>query len=186
MKRRLTAGSWLAAWLLVGHASPARAHDGPPYPIVSNLIVGAYDVSVWTDPDATDDGSAGGKFWVMLEPAPGGTPVPPTTEVHLALSATDRQQPGVSGRAEPLDGAASRRYVALPMDHEGPYAVTVSIQGPLGAQTVSATVDATYDLRPPPAAVAIYLIPFAFLAGLWAKLLWRRRRARLSRPISSP
>ena len=40
-------------------ARAASAHDGPPYPIVSNQVLGAYRISVWTDPDTTDDGTAG-------------------------------------------------------------------------------------------------------------------------------
>jgi hypothetical protein len=49
-------------------ASVASAHDGPPYPIVSNQLLGRYRISVWTDPDTTDDESAGGQFWVMIDP----------------------------------------------------------------------------------------------------------------------
>jgi len=30
-----------------------QAHSGPPFPIVSDRIAGAYRVSVWADPDAT-------------------------------------------------------------------------------------------------------------------------------------
>jgi len=33
------------------------------------LSPGQYKISIWTDPDATDDGSAAGKFWVMVDPA---------------------------------------------------------------------------------------------------------------------
>ena len=35
------------------------AHSGPPYPIVTERAIGSYVVSVWTDPDATNDGSRG-------------------------------------------------------------------------------------------------------------------------------
>ena len=38
------------------------AHNGPPYPIVSNQISGPYSISVWTDPDTTDDGTPAGQF----------------------------------------------------------------------------------------------------------------------------
>src|SRR4051812_31418996 len=32
-----------------------HAHSGPPFPIVTDQQAGAYRVTVWTDPDATDD-----------------------------------------------------------------------------------------------------------------------------------
>ena len=62
----------------VGHAATVDAHSGPPFPIISNQIAGSYEVSVWTDPDATADGSAAGQFWVVVATgqwshvAPGG------------------------------------------------------------------------------------------------------------------
>ena len=36
---------WLAA------AGPARAHQGPPFPILMDVPAGPYVASVWTDPD---------------------------------------------------------------------------------------------------------------------------------------
>ena len=58
---------------LVLVACPARllAHNGPPFPIVSDQVAGPYLVSIWTDPDTTDDGSPGGQFWVRIH-LPGG------------------------------------------------------------------------------------------------------------------
>jgi len=61
-------------------AAQLHAHTGPPYPIVSNRVTGPYDVSVWTDPDATDDGSLAGKFWVVLQPS-GSSSLPQETRV---------------------------------------------------------------------------------------------------------
>jgi hypothetical protein len=62
------------------------------------------------------------------------------------------------------------------MDHEGRFAVTVTIAGPLGAATVDAEVDATYDLRPPRYLLVVYLMPFVLVGLLWGRLLLRRRR----------
>jgi hypothetical protein len=61
------------------------------------------------------------------------------------------------------------------MDHEGRFHVRVTIDGPLGRAEVEADVDATYDLRPPPAMIAVYLLPFVAVGFLWVKLLLRRR-----------
>jgi hypothetical protein len=42
---------------------------------------------------------------------------------------------------------------------------------------VESEVDATYDLRPAPALLLLYLMPFVAVGLLWAKLLLRRRSA---------
>ena len=170
--RRLMARSMAA--LLIAWPAGVRAHSGPPFPIVSDHVAGAYSISVWTDPDATDDGTPGGQFWVMLDMADGGA-TPPGTRASVTIA--PRDQPGAphSGEATPVDGDVSRRFIALLMDHEGPFTVKTTVSGPRGSVTVDAAVDATYDLRPPPAMLVLYLLPFAVVAGLWVKLLLRRR-----------
>ena len=69
MRRRAGVGTATLAAVLLLAASLAEAHDGPPFPIVSDHVAGPYRISVWTDPDATDDGSPGGQFWVIVEAA---------------------------------------------------------------------------------------------------------------------
>ena len=81
-----------------------------------------------------------------------------------------------SGPANPVNGLISRQFVALLMDHEGPFAVRVVVTGPLGRAEVESQVDATYDLRPPPIMLAVYVFPFLAVGALWVKVLRRRRR----------
>jgi hypothetical protein len=151
------------------------AHSGPPFPIVSNQISGAYRVSLWTDPDTTDDGSAAGKFWVMIDPAHKDVSLAPDTRVSVSIRPMDRQGSVRTGIAEPVEHEASRRFIALVMDHEGPYAVRVAIEGPLGPAEVEASVDATYDVRPGPIMLVLALMPFLLVGFLWLKVLLRRR-----------
>ena len=166
-------------WTLVGvcaGAVRAGAHNGPPFPLVSNRAAGAYDVSLWTDPDVTDDGSAAGRFWVILAPARAGSPRALDTRVVVSASPLDRHGPEAAGLAEPDGRDASRRFVALTLDREGRYAIRVAIDGPLGPAEIDATVDATYDLRPRPLMLGLALMPFLLVGVLWLKLLLRRRR----------
>lgn len=153
----------------------ARAHAGPPFPIVSDRIAGPYRISIWTDPDATDDGSAGGQFWVIVEPGGEGQRLPPDTRVTVSIVSRDRSGEPLSGAAAPESADATRHFVALLMDHEGRYGVQATVSGPLGEAVVDAEVDATYDLRPPPLTIAVYVLPFLLVGGLWLKLLLRRR-----------
>jgi hypothetical protein len=165
----------LAVAMLLLCEPVVHAHGGPPFPIVSNQLAGAYDISVWTDPDTTDDGTAAGQFWVVLETA-GEAAIPDGTRASVAIRPIDRQGPVQEGRAEPVDGEVTRQFVALLMDHEGPFGVHVTVEGPMGRAEVESRVDATYDLRPAPALLAIFLLPFVAVGALWVKMLRRRRR----------
>lgn len=163
------------ALVVLATVATARGHDGPPYPIVSDQRAGRYTVSIWTDPDATDDGSKGGQFWVVLEGA-AGEAVPDDTRVLVSVRPLDRADPAQTVTAEPVRGQARNQFAGVLMDHEGPYAVAVSISGPLGPASVDSRVDATYDLRPPPYMLAWYLAPFVLVGLLWGRLLIKRRR----------
>jgi hypothetical protein len=170
---------------LTAGAVRVAAHAGPPFPIVSNQVVGQYEIAVWTDPDATDDGSLGGQFWVVLKPAGGATEIPAGTRVTVAIRAITTahgSQPvaELTAQAEPVDGLLSRQFAALLMDHEGRYAVRAAIDGPLGAAQVTSEVDATYDLRPAAPLFFVYLLPFVVLGLFWMKVLWKRRGLRRS------
>ncbi len=172
----------LALAALLSQQTVVLAHSGPPFPILSNRIVGAYDISVWSDPDATDDGTVAGKFWVVLAPAQGGGSIPGNTHARVTIQALDRKVAPLESATEPVDGLVTRQFAALLMDHEGPYKVHVSVEGPLGRAEVETRVDATYDLRPPLGELIVFLFPFAALAGLWLVMLRRRRRVRRARP----
>jgi hypothetical protein len=167
----VTVGAFLISGASLG------AHSGPPFPIVSDRVAGAYRIAIWTDPDATDDQSAAGKFWVMLQPArpDGERAIPPGTRVEVTIRPLDRPGMVRSGLAEPVNRDVARQFVALVMDHEGPFGVRVALDGPLGSADVDASTDATYDLRPRPILMVVFVLPFVLVGLLWGKLLIRRR-----------
>jgi hypothetical protein len=159
-------------------SAPAAAHSGPPYPAISSQVIGRYNVAVWTDPDTTDDRTAQGKFWVTLRPAAPGAPIAPATRVDVSIKPSDRAGAVQSLRADLTKSDPATFFAALPMDHEGPFAVHVAINGPAGRGEVDCEVQATYDLRPSPYLLILYVMPFVLVALLWGKLLIARRRAR--------
>lgn len=173
----------VAALAVVLMAIPAgvRAHDGPPFPILSDHLAGPYQLSIWTDPDATDDGSAGGQFWVRLKAV--RNRLPETTHVTVAVRPLGREGPELSAQAAPVNGDITNQFAALVMDHEGRFAVRVAVAGPLGAVMAEAETDATYDLRPPPFLVVVYAAPFVLVGILWGTLMMRRRSAARSRRV---
>ena len=152
------------------------AHDGPPFPIVSDAVAGPYRVSIWTDPDTTDGGTPGGQFWVRLEPARDTETLPDRTRATVVIRPLDRAGPERREPATPVRGDVTNQFAALVMDHEGRFAVHVTIDGPLGGAELDAETSATYDLRPPPYLIAVYLLPFLLVGLLWGRLLMRRRR----------
>ena len=86
--------------LLLAVPAAARAHDGPPFPILIDRVAGPYQLSIWTDPDATDDGSAGGQFWVRLKAVQGR--LPGATRASVAIRPRDREGAELSAPADPV------------------------------------------------------------------------------------
>jgi hypothetical protein len=171
-------GNLSIATLLVLCASVLlEAHNGPPFPIVSDQTSGAYVISIWTDPDTTDDGTPGGQFWVRLARVGGRSDIPKETRTTVAIRAHGRPEPENVATATPVRGDVTNQFAALVMNHEGRFDVRVSIDGPLGAATVNAEVNATYDLRPPRYMLIVYLLPFVMVGVLWGRMLLRRRTA---------
>jgi hypothetical protein len=152
------------------------AHDGPPYPIVSDRVAGPYRVSVWTDPDTTDDGSLGGQFWVRIEAVQSAS-LPASTRATVAARPVDRPGPELRAAAIPVRGNVGNQFAAVLMDHEGRFAVRVNVDGPAGNVTLNSEVNATYDKRPPPFLLIVYAIPFLLVGLLWGRLIAKRRGA---------
>jgi hypothetical protein len=173
--RRYTAIVWSTAVALMVSGALVRAHNGPPYPVLQNRIAGNYAISLWADPDASDDGSAEGRFWVIVAPARKGVAFPPDTQVKVSLWPTDDQGSVRTEIAKPEEHDASRWFVAFKIDHEGPHGVKASIDGPLGPAEVETVVDAEYDQRPRPMVVTLFVLPFLLIGFVWLKLLLRRR-----------
>lgn len=176
----MTARIAAATALLAATTVTAHAHSGPPFPILSDHRAASYELSIWTDPDATDDGSARGQFWVRLSAA--GRQIPADTRVTVAIRPLDRTGPELTAQAVPVRGDRTNQFAALLMDHEGPFAVRVLVAGPLGRALAEAETNATYDLRPAPYLVVLYAAPFVLAGILWGTLIVRRRRLERQRP----
>jgi hypothetical protein len=169
----------IALGACLGALSPSRAalaHDGPPFPIVSNQTVGPYQVSIWTDPDTTDDGTPGGQFWVYVHPAGGEGGVPAGTGTTVSIRPLDREGPTRTSAGAPVEGRASQYFAAVLMDHEGRFRVDVVVEGPLGRAAIASEVEGTYDARPPAILLVLYVMPFALVGFLWIKRMRQRRQ----------
>jgi hypothetical protein len=182
------AGLIVLAMVIV--TSPAFAHSGPPFQIVARETHGPYTISLWTDPDATDNGVAAGQFWIVIEPSNKRTAIPPQTTATLSVRGSDATAPAgpraaesaLRASASPVRGDVTNQFALVTLDHEGPFAVHVEVDGPLGRASTDSRVDATYDLRPAPYMLVWYLGPFVLAGLLWTRLLLKRRAAQRQGP----
>src|SRR6476660_1897780 len=85
-------------------ASPARAHLGPPFPILVDQTAGPYVVSVWTDPDIGT-----GTFYVILD-APKGKRLVDPTRVRIGVRPVAGRLPEVLYDAEAQKVRQGARY----------------------------------------------------------------------------
>lgn len=162
------------------------AHEGPPYPIFSNRVAGNYQVSLWADPDATDDGSAAARFWVTLNPAQKGQPLPSDTEIRISIWPLDAPASVKTAKAEPVEREPSRWFAAFAIGNEGRYGVRASIDGPLGPSEVETVVNAADNRRPRPLTIILFILPFLLIGFVWVKLVLVRRGGRTAHVVRRP
>ena len=164
---------WWRSLRRLPHARTPARH----FPIVTDAVRGPYTISIWTDPDATDDGSPGGQFWIVIGPSTKGAVLPSDTRATVSVQrvGATHASPLRASVAVPVRGDVTNQFGAVVMDREGLHSVRVRVTGPLGQAVVDAMVDATYDLRPPPYMLAWYLVPFLLAGFLWTRLILRRR-----------
>ena len=179
MRRALLYAAGLTA-LWLGPIPKARAHEGPPFPIVVDRRAGPYLVSVWTDPDV-----GVGKFFVILEPA-SGTTLPEELDVEVCVRP-------MSGRLPEACYAGTRQnlrdrvqyYAEVEFDRQEMWQVRVGVKGAGGNGEVLAEVEAT----PPGYGVwdlLIYGFPFVLFGLLWLYAALRGRPAQASNANAVP
>ncbi len=157
--------SWTRALAAVlALAGAARAHDGPPYPIVVDRPLETGLVSVWADPDVGT-----GTFYVYLDPVPATAALP---DLSIAVRPADGHVPEARVAAVPSEPGEPFQLVGeVPFDRRGPWEVVFAF----GAEQFELGVEVT-----PPGAGRIDLLwfsfPFLTIAALWLKVFFARRR----------
>jgi hypothetical protein len=157
---------------LILPVAPARAHEGPPYPVLVDRRVGPYEISVWADPDVGT-----GTFFVVFDLDALRSASDPT----VALAARPAGGPAAAGKAIAHRQRDLAYRAELPFDREGPWVIRLEIDGARGRAGTEFQVTVTqpgygrWDLL-------VYLAPFLLLAGLWATVALRRRRMQPDSP----
>ncbi len=166
----------IALWL--AFVSAARAHVGPPFPIIEHQKAGPYLVSVWTHPDVGT-----GTFYVILEAAP-GTTLPAENHIEVCVQPKSGRLPERCYPAQRQDLRHQVQYYAeVEFDQQELWIVQVRINGPDGGGDLLSEVEPTppgfgsWDLL-------FYGFPFVLFGLLWLCVALRRQRPRRSGPAA--
>jgi hypothetical protein len=176
-----TQGSrWVRVWfacllasllgLLV--APSAAAHNGPPFPIITDQRVGPCIISLWAHPDIGT-----GTFYVMVDPVPGGS-VPKDLKIQIGVRPVSERLPEVvySAWLEDLRGQVEYK-TEVQFDQQEFWNVRLILASSAGGGEAFSRVEATppgfgrWDLL-------LYLLPFLGAGFLWFKAITKRYRHR--------
>jgi hypothetical protein len=151
---------------------PAKAHNGPPFPIIENRTVGPCVISLWTHPDVGT-----GTFFVLVDPIPGAK-IPDHLRIMIGIQPESGRLPEVIYTAERDDTRGQVEYkTSAEFDRDEFWRVRLVLKTPLGDGEALSRVEATppgygrWDLL-------LYLLPFLAVAFLWVWGITRRRRTR--------
>jgi hypothetical protein len=161
--------------LLVVGSLPARAHNGPPFPIIENQKMGPCMISLWTHPDIGT-----GTFFVFVEPAPGGS-IPGDLKFNIGIQPESKRLPEVVYGMNREDDHGQVQYkTSVEFDRDDFFRVRLTLQDSQKKVETFSRVEATpvgfgrWDLL-------FYLLPFLAVAFLWFRGVARRRN-RMRRP----
>jgi hypothetical protein len=167
--------SYMCACLLA-LALPAAAHNGPPFPIITDQRIGPCVVSLWTHPDVGT-----GIFFVMVDPPPGGS-VPADLKIQVGVQPESGRLAEVVYPAwrEKLRGQVEFK-TEVQFDADEIWRVRLILECSQGRGEALSKVEATppgfgrWDLL-------LYLLPFLGVGFLWFRAIAKRRGYRKRQP----
>jgi hypothetical protein len=166
----LSAAARIATVLLL--ILPARAHNGPPFPIIENQKVGPCLISLWTHPDVGT-----GTFFVLVDPLP-GSKIPDDLKITIGVQPESGRLAEVVYSATRDDSRGQAQYKALAeFDRDEFWKIRLAITSAQGSGEALSRVEATppgfgrWDLL-------LYLLPFLAVAFLWIRGIAKMRNRR--------
>ena len=171
---KMSAVGRISAWFAVvfGLLLPARAHNGPPFPIIENQKVGPCIISLWTHPDVGT-----GTFFVLVDPLP-GSKIPDDLKIGIGIQPESGRLPEVVYTATREGNRGQVEFKALTeFDRDEFWRVRLALQSVQGGGEILSRVEATppgfgrWDLL-------LYLLPFLAVAFLWFRGMTRTRSRR--------
>jgi hypothetical protein len=153
-------------------ATSVNAHNGPPFPIITDQRVGPCIISLWTHPDV-----GLGTFFVMVDPLPGGS-VPKDLKIQIGVQPVSGRLPEVVYSAWPENQRGQVEFkTEVQFDQQEYWKVHLILASAAGGGEALSKVEATppgfgrWDLL-------LYLLPFLGVGFLWFSAITKRRRLR--------
>ncbi len=158
------------AMVLLAASSPLGAHNGPPFPIISDERVGPVVVSLWTHPDVGT-----GLFYVIVDPPPRGA-TPPDLKIEIGVRpVTGRLAEAIyPTQREDQHGQVVYRTEAQ-FDQQELWHIRMIVKSSAGDGEASADVEVTppgygrWDLL-------LFSLPFLGVGFLWFRVMMRKRK----------
>lgn len=157
---------------LLSIARRASAHEGPPYPIMTDKVIGPCVVSVWADPDVGT-----GTFYIILDPPQGGT-MPEDITIEIGVRPVSGRLPETRHKATREDLKNRTQFnVQIPFDAEERWLTRIFLNSSQGGGEAAVEVEVTppgygsWDLL-------VYPFPFLLIGFLWIKAVLRRRKSK--------
>jgi len=154
----------------------ASAHEGPPYPILVDKMIGPCLVSVWADPDV-----GVGTFFIILDPPRGGT-LPEDVAVEIGVRPVNGRLPEALYRAgrESLRGQTQFK-AEIPFDAQERWLTRILLK----SSQVGGEATVEVEVTPPGYGrwdLLLYLFPFLAVGFLWLKAFLRGRSRKKASP----
>jgi hypothetical protein len=158
----------LLSSMLLACCCSVSAHNGPPFPIITDQRVGPCVISLWTHPDLGT-----GTFWVMVDPPPGGA-VPSDLSIQVGVAPVSGRLPEAISWAwrEKQRGQVEFKSEAQ-FDQDEMWRVRVVLHTAAGQWETTSQVEATppgfgrWDLL-------LFALPFVGAGFLWFGLIAKR------------
>src|SRR5271163_404883 len=173
--KRITVGCVVTLLAMTLYSSAARAHNGPPFPIITDQRVGPCIVSLWIHPDIGTS-----PIFVLVDPAPGGA-IPRDLRIAIGVQPVTRRLPEVLYPTTIADQRGQLEYKTdVEFDQQEFWNVRLILTSAAGGGESVAKVEATpvgygrWDLL-------LFALPFLAVGFLWFKVTAKRRRQRKHR-----
>ena len=157
-------------------AQPAFAHNGPPFPIITDQTVGPCVISLWTHPDVGT-----GTFFVLVNPLPGKS-IPKDLKIQIGVAPVSGRLAEVVYSTWVEDTRGQLEYKnEVQFDRDEMWKVRLILTSADGGGEATSQVEATppgygrWDLL-------LFALPFLAVGFLWFKMMTKRRRVRSVQP----
>jgi hypothetical protein len=167
--------AWVACFstvLLLLSVMPAKAHNGPPFPIITDQHVGPCIVSLWIHPDIGTS-----PIFVLVDAPPGGT-LPKDLEIQIGVQPVSKRLAEVMYPTTIEDQRGQLEYKTnVEFDQQEFWKVRLILSSSAGSGESTAQVEATpfgygrWDLL-------LFALPFLAVAFLFFNGVAKRRRLR--------